>query len=424
MSYRKEAMKLYIQLGIPKRKNVLSKIISSTKGKLLTPFVFVIFFLLKRSTIGKYFFLNRRRWVKETYKGKELAPFYPSTGDIPSSKLQGSLEDAVCYAESQLKSGQGKSISTIRYWLQQKEIPPIIVIDPPLSRTPYVNAKGYIVDGNHRAIAMALKGEPIRSYTGILIRNNPKRLALSHKSKYANKYQRFSIAKTYKSGLANSRDRLITSMEMDFISAVMREIGIPDKMSNLDVATGSGRIISPLEKYSGTSIGVDTSKTMIFFAKSSTTTSSFVNGDSGNLPFKSNQFNSLTCFRLFINLSKGDRQKFLCACRRVLHKGGVFFVDNHCNRLSLTGLLGNLRKRFTLNPDDPFKLYSLITESQFDNELRLAGFIPRRKIYSFIPSISHLSILSISTQQKIDRYLVKIPILRPFADLIVVALEK
>jgi ubiquinone/menaquinone biosynthesis C-methylase UbiE len=423
MPYRKEAIKLYIQLGIPKRKIVLLKILFSTKGRLLLPFVFAIFFLLKRSTIGQYFFLNRRRWVKKTYESNELAPFYPSTGDIPSSKLQGSLEDVVRYAEGQLKSGQGESVSTIRYWLQQKEIPPIIVVDPPLSRTPYAKAKGYIVDGNHRAIAMALKGEPIRSYTGILIKNNSK-IALSHKSKYANKYQRFSIAKTYNSGLTSSRDRLITSLEIEFISAVMRETEIPDGMSNLDVATGTGRIISQLEEYSRNSIGVDTSKTMISFAKSRTAISSFVNGDSENLPFKSNQFNIVTCFRLFINLSEDDRKKFLNECRRVMRKSGLLVVDNHCNRISLTGLLGNLRKRFTTNPDDPYKLYHLLTESEFNHELCSAGFIRCKKMYSFLPAISHLSMISASNQHRIDRYLVKIPILRPFADLIVVALEK
>lgn len=374
--------------------------------------------------MGKYFFLNKRRWVKKTYRSKDLAPFYPSTGDIPSSKLQGSLDDVVRYAESQLKSGRGKSVSTIRYWLQQKEIPPIIVVDPPLSRTPYANAKGYIVDGNHRAIAMALKGEPIRSYTGILIRNNSKRINLSHKSKYANKYQRFSVAMTYNSGLVNSRDRLITSLEIDFISACMREIEAPKGISNLDIASGTGRIISQLEEYSRNSIGVDTSKAMISFARNQTTSSRFVNGDSGNLPFKSNQFNVVTCFRLFINLSKNDRKRFLHECKRVLRKGGLFVIDNHCNRISLTGILGNVRKKFTINPDDPYKLYRLLTGSEFNHELRSAGFIRCKKIYSFLPAISHLNMISASNQQRIDQCLVKIPILRPFADLIVVALEK
>ena len=424
MHHRKEAMELYIQLGVPKQKIVLSKIIFSKKGKMLIPIVFVLFFLLKRSTIGQYFFLNRRRWVKRNYEGKDLAPFYPSTGDIPPSKLQGSLEEAVQYVESQLKLGQGKSISTIKYWLQQKEIPPIIAVDPPLSRTPYAKAKGYIIDGNHRAIAMALKGEPIRSYTGILIRNNSKRISLSHKSKYANKYQRFSIAETYNSSIASSRDRLITSLEIDFISASIREIEIPDGISNLDVATGTGRIISLLEEYSGNSIGVDTSKTMISFAKNHTATSSFVNGDSESLPFKSNQFNVVTCFRLFINLSKDDRKKFLCECRRVMRKGGLFVLDNHCNRISLTGFLGNVRKRFTINPDDPYKLYQLLTQSEFNYELRSAGFTHCKRMYSFLPAISRFGMFSASSQQRIDQCLVKLPILRPFADLIVVALQK
>ena len=107
-----------------------------------------------------------------------------------------------------------------------------------------------------------------------------------------------------------------------------------------------------------------------------------------------------------------------------MRKGGLFVLDNHCNRISLTGFLGNVRKRFTINPDDPYKLYQLLTQSEFNYELRSAGFTHCKRMYSFLPAISRFGMFSASSQQRIDQCLVKLPILRPFADLIVVALQK
>jgi ubiquinone/menaquinone biosynthesis C-methylase UbiE len=424
MSARREAIELYLKLGMPKRLGVLTKLICSIKGQWLIPLAFSFFFLFKKSTMGKYFFLDKRVWIRKSYNYKDLAPFHRGTGDLPLSELQGSLEDLVLYAKRQLNSNQSKSISTIKYWMLQKEMPPLIVVSPSLSRSPYANTKGCIVDGNHRAIAMALKNEPIRSYTGVLIKKKDKKPDSSHKIKYANKYRRSSIVRTYNHGITSLGDRLITSKEIGFISAAMQKAGLPDKITSLDVATGTGRIIGQLERNDRTSIGLDTSKTMIDFAKKNTKLANFANGDSGNIPFKSNSFDIVTCFRLFINLSKNDRQKFLCECRRVMREDGILVLDNHCNKFSLTGLLGNIRKRFVTSSDDPYKLYSLLTEYQFLTELRTAGFTNCRKMYSFLPAISQFRRISASTLERIDQCLVKIPILNPFADLITVALEK
>lgn len=167
---RNQAIDLYIHLGLPKVMNFLCSLLnSSIHRKWFVLFVLFAFLISKRSTMGKYFLLENRVWTEKLYHAKDLAPFYPSTGDLPKSVLQNSLETVANYVRSQLGNSRGRSVSIVRYWLTQKNIPPAIVIEPPLQRPPFSEATGYLLDGNHRAIAMVLKGESVRAYVGILV---------------------------------------------------------------------------------------------------------------------------------------------------------------------------------------------------------------------------------------------------------------
>jgi hypothetical protein len=169
LAIRNKTINLYIQLGLPKRMHFISKLLySPNHRKWFVPVALFIFLILKRSTAIKYFLFERRVWIEKFYHARDLAPFYPRVGDLPRSVLQGSLEDVKAYVQSHLQRGQGRSITKIRNWLGQETIPPAIVLEPPLSRSPFSDAKGFLLDGNHRAIAMALKGELIGAYVGIL----------------------------------------------------------------------------------------------------------------------------------------------------------------------------------------------------------------------------------------------------------------
>lgn len=109
---------------------------------------------------------------------------------------------------------------------------------------------------------------------------------------------------------------------------------------------------------------------------------------------------------------------------RILDNSGVLVIDNHCNKISITGLLGSLRCRLITNRNDPWKLYSLMTPFQFDHELRSAGFGPVANLYSFFPSISHLPFVPESMKIAIDTCLSRLPITRSFADLIMIVARK
>lgn len=424
MSVRNEAIDLYIRLGLPRTISFLGDLLDSDiHRKWFVPIALFTFLLLKRATVIKFFLLENRVWTEKTYQPRELAPFFPHVGDLPGSVLQASLEDAIAYVRSHLPMAQGRSIEKTQYWLSQETIPPAIVLEPPLQRSPFSDAKGYLLDGNHRAISMALKDKLIRSYVGVLPSNKsmvkPKKTSV-HKIEYAQKYFDSSQIQTYKHGLQSFRDQFITSLELDLIKKIAKALFQPSKTTHLDIATGSGRIIRQLEHSFNGSIGLDTSKKMMKFAKSETKISSFFRADSENLPFTTNSFNIVTCFRLFINLSKTGRKKFLFGCKRIIDNQGILIVDNHCNKISITGFLGSLKCRLSTNRNDPFKLYSLMTPFQFDHELQSAGFIPIAKLYSFFPSISHLPFVPKSVKIAIDTCLSKLPIIRSFADLIMI----
>lgn len=425
---RNEAIKLYLQLEFPKFYTFISKMLEyPIRSKFFVPLAFFTILILNKSTAGKYFLLDNRFWIKKSYLPEELAPFYPRTGDLPITEINGSLKTLTTHVRKYLGIAHGKSHSRIQYWLSQDYIPPIIALEPPLPRTPFSKAKGFILDGNHRAIAMALKGELIRSYVGVLCSGkNIVKTEKSpvHKIEYTQKYFDPSQVRTYKQGLLSFRDRFITSLEVNLIKKIVKRFSQPSKITHLDIATGSGRIIKKLEHFFNGSIGLDTSKRMMEFAKSETRISNFFRSDSENLPYTANSFNVVTCFRLFINLSKTGKKKFLSECKRIIDDQGILVVDNHCNKISVTGLLGSLRCRMSTNRNDPFRLYSLITPFEFDHELRSAGFVPIASLYSFFPSISHLPFVPKSIKMAIDTCLSRLPIIRSFADLIMIVTYK
>lgn len=428
LNARNEAVDLYIRLGLPRRLSFLGDLLDSAiHRKWFVPVALFLFLVLNTSTAIKFFLFERREWTKKSYRAGDLAPFYPRVGDLPRNVLQASLEDVVTYVRRHLQRGQGRSITKIQHWLSQETIPHAIVLEPSLPRSPFSDAKGYLLDGNHRAIAMALKGELIRAYVGVL---HPRACTYSFekspacKIEYVHKYSIISNIQAYEDSLKSVRDRLVTLIESDFIKNVVDRFLKTSTHNYLDLATGTGRIMRRVECYFDRSLGLDTSVAMISFTRNITKRSNFLRGAAEYLPFQSNSFELVTCFRLFINLPKNVRNMLLFEIKRVIKNQGILVIDGHCNKLGLTGILGSLRGKISSNKNDFFKQYSLMTPFQIIHELRSAGFEKCENMYTFLPTISRLSFVSPLIQLKIDRCLVRLPLIRLFADIIVVAVHK
>lgn len=429
MSVRNEAINLYIRLGLPRPFTFLGSLLeSSIHRKWLVPVVLFIFLILKTSTAIKFFLFENRVWTRKSYQAGDLAPFYPHVGDLPRNVLQASLEDVTAYVRSHLQRGQSRSIAKIRYWLSQETIFPAIVLEPPLPRSPFSDAKGYLLDGNHRAIAMALKGELIRAYVGISHHHRECKCffkrSLDCKSEYIQKYSAISNIHTYKDSLTSVRDQLVTLIESDFVKSEVDRVLKTSARTYLDLGTGTGRIITHVERYVERSLGLDTSAAMISFSRHNTKRSSFLRGDAEYLPFQPSSFELVTCFRLFINLPTNVRNMLLLEIRQVLKNKGILVIDDHCNKLGLTGILGSLRGKLSSNKNDPYKRYSLMTPFQMSHELRSAGFDPYKSLCTFLPTISRIPFIPPLMQLKIDRCLVRLPLLWLFADIIVLAAHK
>lgn len=163
------------------------------------------------------------------------------------------------------------------------------------------------------------------------------------KKEYSKYYQSKEVAEDYALRDFTGLSPLITYAETEIILTQVEKQNI-SKGSYLDLATGSGRILSNLEKYFKNSTGVDSSKIMLQIAKKRTYKSTLKLADIANLPFKNKAFDLITVFRFIINVPKDERAKIFLEINRILKKDGVLIFNLHHNKISPHGILDILTK--------------------------------------------------------------------------------
>lgn len=130
--------------------------------------------------------LEEKRWVLEEYPVSRLGTVLPYMGDLPIEEIVKSFAEVADFVRQQAASGSAST--SVRYICSLSRIPdilqmiPIMVIEPGSEQRrpdvmkerdredlPIFPAEGYIEDGNHRALALAL-ADPNRttipSYVG------------------------------------------------------------------------------------------------------------------------------------------------------------------------------------------------------------------------------------------------------------------
>lgn len=166
-------------------------------------------------------------------------------------------------------------------------------------------------------------------------------------------------------------DSYMLTQENELLKSIVGAL-FPNKVPRyLDFACGTGRIISTVEKYAETSIGVDVSEAMVSEAKLKCDNSKFIIQDLTQTDFSEEKVNLATAFRFFGNAEQELRVSVLEKLSEVIEPGGYLVLNNHRNPWSIHELLLRL-KGDSNNLDLSYKnLSNLLTSNGFSVEKKI-----------------------------------------------------
>jgi SAM-dependent methyltransferase len=188
-------------------------------------------------------------------------------------------------------------------------------------------------------------------------------------------YQNVDTAKRYKhqfSGpvsLSNLRSKIVGWGETRAFLKMLEKI--MGAKTALDVACGTGRYLEILLDYGYHVGGIDVSNEMLSFARQHVGDKEnllFIQqGDAENLPFENDQFDLVTCMRLYHRVPADIRKTMLHEVQRVGNGHAILFFGISTRLLRLRRYLRT--KIIQGRPSNPYPL----TQSQLLNELKLLG---------------------------------------------------
>ncbi len=130
----------------------------------------------------------------------------------------------------------------------------------------------------------------------------------------------------------NSYYSLIWEIEKNYLYSELKRIN-KDWISYLDLACGTGRVISYLESLVEEATGVDTSEKMLEVAKSKVERAKLIKVNIIEEPLLGT-FDVITVFRLFLNLEKEVKVKILHEVKNNMNHDSVLIFSIHGNKLS------------------------------------------------------------------------------------------
>ena len=188
-------------------------------------------------------------------------------------------------------------------------------------------------------------------------------------------YQKIKNATDYESqyqtplSLANFRARAIDWGERRAFLYLLRQV--PESKSVLDIACGTGRYLEILLKKGFQVGGIDISEEMLAFARQRL--QEYKNlmftqrGDAEQLPFESQQFDLVTCMRLYHRIPADIRRRMLSEVKRVGTGKALLFFGMSTPYLKIRHTLRDLF--IPGRPSNPFPL----TMEQLRQELASVG---------------------------------------------------
>lgn len=170
--------------------------------------------------------------------------------------------------------------------------------------------------------------------------------------------------------------------EKPYLVALFAQLGHQYPGHFLDFATGTGRILEIASPFFDEVFGVDVSENMVVEAKRKLSNATFVLADVTVDPPKIGPFPVVSLFRFILNSERRLSKDVLMWLRSVIAEEGVLVLNNHCNKWSATGLLGQLRNAIYCQ-----KKVNVLSDADVGNLLQECGFrIETKWGFCFIPS--------------------------------------
>lgn len=165
-------------------------------------------------------------------------------------------------------------------------------------------------------------------------------------------------------------DAIIWEIEKCILDHIIQQY-IPSscRLTYLDFACGTGRVLSYMEKRFQHAFGIDVSPHMTDLAKQKTKGAKIIVGDvTKNPSLLPGPFDAITAFRFFLNVEGTLRPQILMELKKRMHARSILILNNHGSQWSLRSLTIRLKRK--LERDD----VSEIHRRQFEAMLRRCGF--------------------------------------------------
>lgn len=156
------------------------------------------------------------------------------------------------------------------------------------------------------------------------------------KEKIIQTYQKKEIVSTFdKEREEFAYQKYKHKIESDFLINALNEIDVKDKIKTLDVACGTGRMLSPVfsQDKNIEYTGLDTSKEMTSILLKKAKERGIDKriklkiGDATKMPFKDNTFDLVFSYHLLWHLPKEEQEKIIKEMLRVAKTGGIVIFD-------------------------------------------------------------------------------------------------
>ncbi len=180
------------------------------------------------------------------------------------------------------------------------------------------------------------------------------------------RYSHLAKGKDYDKALsAGDFNTYMAEREDEILKHILPQLYPNSIPRHLDFASGTGRIVSLVEKMSTTSIGLDVSESMMEQAKQKCKSTQFITGDITEDNLDIEPVDLVTAFRFFGNAQDELRHNVLSELRKLIVSGGYLIINNHRNPYSLHELLLRLKGDFPETDLSYWKLKSMLTEHGF-----------------------------------------------------------
>ena len=144
----------------------------------------------------------------------------------------------------------------------------------------------------------------------------------------------------------NPHRSLMWEMEKRILDRVLTTLYDGRRITHLDFACGTGRLLAYLEPRARESVGVDLSPSMLAVARRSVSNATLIEADLTRADvLAGRKFDLITAFRFFPNAQPTLRQEAMSAILRHLDDSGYLVFNNHLNSSSTMLRLARLAGR-------------------------------------------------------------------------------